>query len=58
MPQLVYEEDVPEVRMPKKPPKKGNIRDLQEYCGSLTIELERLEEQLEIYKDILKRGTF
>jgi hypothetical protein len=58
VPRTVYASDVPEVKIPKKPPEDGNVRDYQLYCGKTTLELERLREQIKRYKKMLKRGTF
>jgi hypothetical protein len=59
LPQLVYPEDVPQVQFPDMPPVTGNIKDLEIYSGLCTIELERLNEQLDIFERIISnQGVF
>jgi len=59
MPEVVFDEDVPEVRFPRKPPQTGNIKDLELYSGQCTIELERLDARIEILNDLLdSQGIF
>jgi hypothetical protein len=58
LPQLVYDDDLPEVKFPRKPPIGGNVKDLELYSGLCTIELERLDEELDIFKQMLNKGVF